>query len=154
MNFSSSNAASETRRPLILGLLGTASVLAAWMAWRAVAGAGGSLAGCGPAGGCSSLLSSPYSRLWGLPVGAFGLVLYLGAAAAVVLRAGLAARLAALAILAGAAWFAIVQAVILREWCPWCCLTHLLACAAAVLMLTGFRNQGLFSEENKLFPMG
>lgn len=148
MNFQSSSTLSQTRRPLILGLLATASALAGWMARHGLAGGGG-MAGCGPAGGCSALLSSPYSRLWGLPVGVFGIILYFTAMGAVLFRAAFAARLAAVAILAGASWFVAVQALILKAWCPWCCLTHLLASAAAALILTGFRSQVLFSAKKQ-----
>jgi uncharacterized membrane protein len=153
MHFRQSVTAFDARRPLVLGLLGVAAVLAGWMSWRSYAGAE-ALAGCGPAGGCSALLDSPYSRLFGLPVGVLGLAVYLAAFGAVLHKTVFITRLAALAILAGALWFLGVQALALRQWCPWCCLTHFLASGAALMVLGGSRNPNLFFRKKPVLSNG
>jgi uncharacterized membrane protein len=84
---------------------------------------------CGD-GGCRIVQDSPWSRLWGVPVPAIGLVGY--GALFVVALAGLQPRFAgsravALLLAGGAivglgfsAWFTYLEAYVIHAWCHWC----------------------------------
>ena len=41
---------------------------------------------------------------------------------------------------AAAAFFVIIQAFVLRQWCPWCCGIHAAACLGAWFAILGMRN--------------
>lgn len=92
------------------------------------------LVGCGAGSGCENVLGSKWSQWFLIPVTAMSLALY----AALLLLTFKPHRtlLAAIASsLAGAAvWFAIVQAFILRHFCPWCLSAHLIGLACAGLV--------------------
>jgi uncharacterized membrane protein len=83
----------------------------------------GGIAGCGD-GGCGEVLGSRWSVFFGVPVSLFGAVAYLG------LLGSLTRRLEFLQIplsgmIGGAiAWFIVLQAFVLRDFCAWCMASH------------------------------
>ncbi len=82
------------------------------------------LAGCGPGSGCEAVLGSEWSEIFGMPVTIPGLLIY----AAIMLgltRAGRPLFVPLLGfIFAAVVWFVFVQAVLIREFCPWCMAAH------------------------------
>ncbi|MDA7613742.1 hypothetical protein N8586_01275 [Verrucomicrobiales bacterium] len=109
-------------RLAILGALGLALYLGITSLMN------GSIAGCTEGGGCHEVVASKWGYFLGIPVS------LLGAGTYIVLLAsdwsGCCPRVHALCrwmILLAVGWFVAVQAFILKEYCPWCCITHLLA---------------------------
>ncbi|REJ97215.1 MAG: hypothetical protein DWQ34_02510, partial [Planctomycetota bacterium] len=91
--------------------------------------------GCGSGSGCDEVLRSRWSNLFGVPVGAPAVLVYLAIIVCSVLvtrPAGSAARrcgrfgLIALATLVAlsAVWFIGLQLLVLRATCPWCMAEH------------------------------
>ena len=81
------------------------------------------IAGCG-GGPCDQVLSSRWSSLLGLPIPAFGILVYVVLLLSFFRRLEIL-RLPVLGGIAGAAlWFIAVQAFILGKFCPWCMAAH------------------------------
>lgn len=87
------------------------------------------------AGACAEVAASPYARFLGVPIAAWGLVLYLAVAtvAASGLRAGASARRLPLALwglgvfgVTFSAYLAWVQIAVLRAVCSWCVASDVL----------------------------
>jgi uncharacterized membrane protein len=125
-------------RAAALGLLGLATALAVWLTIGSLKPGG--VPGC-EAGDCATVLSSKWSKVFGVPVGLFGAASYgvlalLGAKP--LGRSQRGARIVALALILliplAALWFASLQLIVLKAFCPWCSVTHALAVAGAVLM--------------------
>lgn len=125
--------------PLLAGATGLALFLG-YLSWS-----GGAVPGCGPEGGCDEILKTRWGRWLGMPVGFLAALLYGGVGVAgwlsgqerVARRAvfhGVAVA-GALGILAAAAWFVGLQALVLRRFCTLCCSTHALGVLGALLML-------------------
>ncbi len=142
---SSSQAAAGNSLPKVASILFfVALAIAVYLASQSAAGK--AIAGCGPESGCGKILASRWSVVGGVPVS------LLGAAAYVVLifsaLRGQAKSLwsrriessASVLVLGGAVWFTIVQAIILKAFCPWCCTAHFLA-SVGVVMLWSARRQ-------------
>jgi uncharacterized membrane protein/protein-disulfide isomerase len=127
-------------------LSGIAFLIAAYLAYK---GLFNSLpAGCSGGGGCDAVLSSRWSRLWGVPVSVPGLFVYLGVFIGTffVARGGADQRrrdgwtvLTALAVFAGlgAIWFIYLQFFIIQSICPYCMADHVCGLLIAVLVLAG-----------------
>ncbi|MEX2215916.1 MAG: vitamin K epoxide reductase family protein [Phycisphaeraceae bacterium] len=92
-------------------------------------------AGCSGAGGCGTVLASRWSSLWGVPVSVPALLIYAGIFfASFRVRPSLpdAKRrdgwllLLIFATFAGlgALWFIIIQAFVLKSFCPYCMIDH------------------------------
>ena len=120
---------------------------------------GGPVAGCGPSGGCGAVLKSQWSRVAGVPVSVFGAaaygVLLFGALFIAAPTRGFR-RLeisVSVAVAAGALWFAGVQAVILRAFCPWCLVAHAAACLGVVLLWRARRLSHAVSWRDPLAPV-
>lgn len=107
---------------------------------------GGVIAGCGPDSSCDRVLHSRWSRWLGLPVSALALAVYatiLGAsfglrktAAPARQRNAWVGLIPCAAVVAGAAiWFIILQAFILKSFCPYCMVAHGCGLAAATVLL-------------------
>lgn len=99
------------------------------------------LPGCGEGDSCQKVLASRFSYLLGLPMAWLGFgtycLLILTSGAWVRREATFAATLGSLlaGVATGAAlWFIGVQAVLLKQWCPWCLTTHVSVLAAVVLL--------------------
>ena len=85
---------------------------------------GGGIAGCGGGSSCDELLSSRWALVFGLPVAGLGGMVY--ASLLVALAANFKPLVVALLgmILGAAAWFVVLQALVLGRFCPWCMSTH------------------------------
>jgi uncharacterized membrane protein len=96
---------------------------------------GAALAGCGPGSGCEAVLGSQWSQVLGVPVTVPGLLVYV----AVVLgltKPGRWLLAPLLGIICGAAvWFVLVQALIIRAFCPWCMAAHVIGIALTAIAL-------------------
>ncbi|MDB6071383.1 MAG: hypothetical protein JWL81_2554 [Verrucomicrobiales bacterium] len=107
------------------------------------------LPGCADgAPGCAALLTSGYASIFGVPAGWVGVTVFL----LLVLTSGAFARreptVAAVlggtlagAVLGGAAWFVTVQAVLLKQWCPWCLTAHAAGTVAVALLMLERRSR-------------
>jgi uncharacterized membrane protein len=118
------------------------------------------LPGCGAASSCNQVMATRWSTVLGIPVSLPALGGYL---TLIILwrytawtgpeksrqRAWLIATGLAVMILLAAAWFVIVQAVILRQWCVYCTSTHALGAALALLILLG-RPRAFLSMSHRL----
>jgi uncharacterized membrane protein len=119
-------------------LLRTASLagllLSGWLLFQKLTGKITYLVGCGSGSGCENVLGSRWSQWLHVPVTALSLALYV-TLLALTFRPHRPAALALGAMLAGAAiWFALVQAFILRAFCPWCLAAHAVGLFCAVLI--------------------
>ena len=94
-------------------------------------------AGCGAGSGCSEVLTSPWSVVFGVPVSGPALLIYLmfflmtfflGPSVAPAFRrlAWSSLLVVATMFVAVAAWFIMLQVVVLKAICPWCMAEHLL----------------------------
>ncbi|RYD32478.1 MAG: hypothetical protein EOP85_21705, partial [Verrucomicrobiaceae bacterium] len=93
-----------------------------------------SVAGCG-GGGCSAVLGSRWSQVFGIPVVAPGLVVYGLLLAALLWRKDFLASFCYASIGGAALWFIFAQVVFLRQFCPWCMAAHAVGCAVACIGL-------------------
>lgn len=109
-------------------------LLSGWLLFQKASGSITYLVGCGAGSGCANVLGSRWSQWFLVPVTALSLLLY----AVLLVLSFRPQRTALLAVgtsLAGAAlWFGIVQAFILRSFCPWCLTAHVIGLAAAGLI--------------------
>ncbi len=103
-------------------------------------------AGCSGDGGCSHVLGSRWSSLWGVPVSVPAVLVYLGIFLATFhVSPALPEKrrrdgwlvLLILATMAGlgALWFIALQAFVLKAYCPYCMLDHLCGLVVATLVL-------------------
>lgn len=126
-------------------LAGGALAVSAYLASVALIGGARPL-GCSGEGGCSEVLSSPWSRWGPLPVAALGVLLY-GSVLGTLLMLPRCRRLAARrrtwrvlvglagVTLAGAAWLTALQVAVIGGFCLWCMIDHAMAAVLAVLLL-------------------
>jgi uncharacterized membrane protein len=129
------------------GLFALATITAAYLAWISLSG--GAVAGCGPQSPCHHVLHSRWAYWFGLPVSVPAALMYLllcGGTARWARTARRGAHLSfgwlvslAFIVIAAAAWFAFLQAVVIRTLCLYCLAAHLAATAAAVLILIASR---------------
>ncbi len=118
-------------------LLLAAGMVSGWLAYQTLTAE----LGCQAGGDCSAVTTSLWAQVLGVPIALVGGMLYL--ALLLLLwcrplqnaRVGQLAATACLLILGSALWFMALQAVIIRSFCPYCCLIHGLAGTAAVLIL-------------------
>jgi uncharacterized membrane protein len=111
----------------------------------------GHVAGCGPAGDCDDVLTSGWAYWLGLPVSSPGLLVY-GAVFLATFwvtpptawrlrrRAWLFLAFAACLVSAAAAWFLVLQLLILERVCPYCLSAHLAAVLSAALIFRATGN--------------
>jgi uncharacterized membrane protein/protein-disulfide isomerase len=103
-------------------------------------------AGCGPSSGCEEVLTSRWSRWFGVPVSAPAVVTYLAIAGVAIgvtrtrassRRTLLAGALLALGLAAGGAagWFTYLQFVRLGHLCPYCLGVHVCGLLVAALVI-------------------
>lgn len=123
---------------LLIGLTGYLTVMA-------LLGDGRPL-GCGDGSGCAGVLSSKWSKVFGLPVSGLAAGLYLVVLITLVVRARLGGALlaaAAGAIIGAAAWFVYVQAFEVEAWCVHCMIDHTLGVGLALVLLSATRGKAL-----------
>ena len=94
---------------------------------------GGEIVGCGGGSACDDLLRSRWSEVLGIPVTAFGLLVYVG------VMLGLTDRCRRLlppflGVVTGAAgWFIIIQWFVIGRFCPWCMAAHAVGLTIGVM---------------------
>ena len=114
-----------------LALAGLAMNLA--LLWQHLRGGG--IVGCGGGSACDELLNSPWAEVHGIPVTAFGALVYLGLILSLV-ATGHPQLTRLLGVILGAAvWFVFVQAALLGRFCPWCMTAHVIGVCVAALGL-------------------
>jgi len=118
--------------------------VACYLLWVSLSG--WAVAGCAPNSSCDRVLHSRWSRWLGVPVSAIALLVYAAIFAGTFrLRRAVSPaeqRAAwrwlipcAVAVIGAAIWFVVVQAFILRSFCPFCMTAHACALVAAVTLL-------------------
>ncbi|MCW1914510.1 hypothetical protein OJ996_13055 [Luteolibacter sp. GHJ8] len=127
---------------ILLRLLFLAGIaLSAWLLTQKVTGEISYLAGCGAGSACANVLGSKWSQWFLIPVSALSLLLY----AALLFFTFKPSRSALLglgtALAAAALWFGIVQAFILRSFCPWCLSAHAIGLGCALLIFRLHRRE-------------
>jgi uncharacterized membrane protein len=127
-------------RALLLIALGVSAYL------LFVSFSGSAVAGCGPDSGCDRVLQSRWSRLFGIPVSAFSVLIY-GALFAATFRFTRKAEPATqratwrmiipliIVVIASVLWFAALQIGVLKQMCPLCMTVHGAGLVASVLLL-------------------
>jgi len=88
--------------------------------------------GCG-GGGCDAVFGSRWSRVFGVPVAALGAGIHLLTICALLLKWKSIAAGCFTALFGAACWFIVVQAVLLKAFCPWCMAAHAVGMVVALL---------------------
>lgn len=125
-----------------------ASAVSGYLVWVALSA--GNAVGCGGAMDCNAVLSSSWSKWFGLPVSIPAFSMYLTLLFVLVLAGPLAPenvrRLAwtlitAMTALAAAAalWFVSLQFFVIHEFCTWCFTIHVSGCGLFLLTLVAGR---------------
>lgn len=125
-------------------LLVVAATVSAYLLAKSLSG--DNVIGCGPGSDCDVVLSSRWSKVLGLPVSLFALLVDAGLLLATFSCAAKSSpkqrRKAwelmlpgALLLLGGALWFIALQLFVLHHICKWCMAAHLAGSTAAVLLL-------------------
>ncbi len=131
-------------------LLLVAIGLSGYLATQALTGA--TVAGCGEEQGCGKVLASKWASILKIPVSIPGLLIYislLGISFQKPLNKkplGYLATFLSVAIITGALWFTLLQVLIIKEYCPYCCATHAIASLAAILTLGALKTKGTQSD--------
>ena len=101
----------------------------------------GETAVCGGSAGCSEVLGSPYAKIAGIPVAAFGAFGYFAAFSLVTFAAFGYARartffaLTVMAMFATTLWFLYLQAFVLHAFCRYCLFSAALVFLLAALVV-------------------
>jgi uncharacterized membrane protein len=99
---------------------------------------------CIASSGCSEVLSSPYSSVGPIPLGAFGVLGYFLAFSFAVLavfgypRARTFLRILVAGMLATSLWLLYVQAFVLHAFCDFCLLSAALTLSLSAIIAAGF----------------
>lgn len=93
---------------------------------------GGTLAGCGPGGGCDEVARSKWSVYLGVPVAVLGIGTYVVLLGSVFTRRWRVFDLLLGAISAGVLWFVALQFFVIGRVCPWCMAGHV--CGVVVVI--------------------
>ena len=113
--------------------------------WKLVDPAGG-IAGCGDGDSCADVLTSRWSQVFGVPVPILGGLVYLLLLVALLWDLKFLAASCIAAVAGSAVWFMIVQAVLLRHFCPWCMAVHAVGCSVFVLgLIVSPRDAGFYN---------
>ncbi len=123
---------------ILAGLAATATLVAgylAWAAWRQH----GLPVGCGENGGCAEVLTSRWSTVAGVPVGALAVPLYLFLGGLALRRPSRSTRcglsFVSVILVTAAVWFVLLQVFVLRAICVWCLSEHVLGLIMAGVAL-------------------
>lgn len=95
----------------------------------------GPVVGCGAGGGCQSVLGSRWSQVFLIPVSWYGTAFYAVWVACEVARLRVHRAWFAGAAAGAALWFIVVQAFLLKAFCPWCMSLHAIGMLLGVLIL-------------------
>src|SRR5262249_32958645 len=102
--------------------------------------------GCGPSSGCQEMLNGQWAYWFGAPVSLIGLAVCATMLAATVrLGRKVPSRLqrqawsvlipCAVLVLGAAAWFIVLQLLVIKKVCPYCMMAHAFGSLAAILLL-------------------
>ena len=125
-------------------LFGLALIIAIYLGWQSATGH--AIMGCGAEGGCAKILKSKWGKVLGVPVSLPGAGVYAFLLWAAMRRVAVSLRQrrwecgASILVLGGALWFVILQAFVLKAFCPWCDSAHALA-SVGVIVLWRARHQ-------------
>lgn len=108
------------------------------------------VAGCG-GGLCDEVLGSRWAVAMGLPVAAWGVLMWAGPVAATVTRHRCVVLPMVSTIFGAGLWFTFVQAVFLGAFCPWCMAHHAVALA---LLLWVISDGGARSRRHRVAVAG
>jgi uncharacterized membrane protein len=89
----------------------------------------------GEGGDCAELLVSPWSEVVGVPVTLLGVLVYAALFISLISSGRLFLASLCGVILGAAAWFVIVQALVLGRYCPWCLAANGLGFVVVVVAL-------------------
>lgn len=119
---------------LTLRLLALAGIsLSVWLLYLKASGSITYLVGCGAESGCANVLGSRWSQWFSVPVAGLSLGLY-GVLLVLCFKPRREGFLfVGVCLGGGALWFVGLQALVIREFCPWCLTSHVVGVAAAVL---------------------
>lgn len=98
--------------------------------------------GCGPGSACNVVLSSRWSSLLGIPISALAMAACLSTMGLALLPHYLkqpAAHVLSGALASAACWFVALQILVLKAFCPYCMLSHLISLALAALLLRPYK---------------
>lgn len=129
--------------------LGGAVVLSVYLCVSALLPGG--VAGCDD--DCFEVLHSPWARVFGVPVGGLGVLVYSVRLAATTRRWVRVHGLTRVAVAAdglvvgGALWFVGLQGLVLGAFCPWCCATHALAVLGVLGLNLAGRRTGSAAQD-------
>src|SRR5687768_6021962 len=128
---------------LVRVLLLAALLISIYLGW--VSFGGTAVAGCGPESNCDKVLSSRWSKWFGIPVAVPAFFLYTFMLAAVLRltpkasaqqqrQAWSALVPAAWVVLGAVVWFVALQLFVIKAMCPFCMAAHACGLAAAALL--------------------
>lgn len=116
-----------------------ALILSSYLAWVSYSSSG--VSACSEGGSCGVVLASKWSKVFGLPIALVGSVSYAFVLWHVKRVRQREQDLRTMFVLIlmwlipfAAFWFFYVQAVLLKAFCPFCCLTHILATSSIVVL--------------------
>lgn len=115
---------------LVLCMIGFGLCL--WLLVRSAINGPAGLSGCG-GGDCDEILHSRWSRIFHIPVAAFGAGAYFVLSLSFFSRFKRFHAPALGAIVGGAIWFIFVQALLLEKFCAWCMATHAIGLTLGLL---------------------
>lgn len=98
--------------------------------WK-LSGGTSDIVGCG-GGNCDAVLGSRWGEVLGIPVPALGAMIYLLIVVGLMRKWKTALTASYACVLGAMCWFVFVQAVLIRQWCPWCMALHGLGLVIAV----------------------
>ncbi len=113
----------------VLSLIG--SGISFYLLTMSLSGAVDSIAGCGNASGCSEVLGSRWSQIFGIPVSSLSLLTYCLTLVASFGRSKFALVTSAIILVCAAIWFTGLQLFVIEGFCPWCMAIHLVGMATA-----------------------
>ena len=129
-----------------------AAGLSLWLSIEKWSGNIDSLAGCGAGSGCSNVLGSKWSVVFGsFPVSAFSFALYVSVLLSLVVRSDSASwyrKFAAWLCLSAAVWFTGLQIFVIKSLCPYCMTMHGVGVLLGLTILLSGRDKGHFSKKN------
>jgi|GEM_PF-3314491 len=97
--------------------------------------------GCHGGGDCSTVVTSQWAKVLGIPIALVGVLTYLAMVIVSFCRpfqdriAGAISATLCFLVIGSALWFIALQAVIIKSFCPYCCVIHALATIGSLLYL-------------------
>ena len=115
-------------RILLIGGLAISS----YLLWLRLSGQTSSLVGCGTGSGCSDVLGSRWSQVFGIPVSALSVITYL---TLLLLEKRPIRVTGGWLLIFAALWFIGLQLIAVQSLCPWCMAAHVIGLVAGALLV-------------------